>query len=769
MHESAIVGLPDYLDEINRSKLRFCGIGPRMLKDPSKIWPRDAINPDAEANKILYSELTALIGDQNQIETLAITIRNVFTRLQRCNLRNLFDKCCPIDVKCLSKPLNTIDAMQAYTTHNQILNFVHHILKTIKIDGSPGNHLAKLFGSNKNFNIYKQHLKWLVIGNAKMTKLMIGPFVHFEHLSIDLSKVTWLNGLTETAKYRVFIQLVYRITWFIAQTLRRYFYITVSNPYYHKLFYYRFDLWQKFQAQVIDMHKQSRLFEKVRLSDQATIPPKNTSKIRFHLKRDDLRLICTNSRISDEHHYLLKAVLMYVVRNMPYSDRYRPPKELLDGIKEMQEQSIKKGKPIYVIRADMENCFHSIDQDKLRAIIINFLSSAYPNGELKFYKLMVLLKNARKGRPKWTLDPESEKNRDKYLNVTMTNQSKIISLEKFDRDFINPLIIKPILMESSKSKFGYKLMSGIRQGSRASPILCGIYIRAAFNNSIADILKSDDSRCFFHVDDILLMTTCLQKAEKFLDTMMEGIAYFNLKSNPNKLAINFDSKKHQVSQLNEFVLFYKRKIDLRTLGCSYSFSSENISIDNMFAVSPYMDEQRLRVAAKNFTKIEAIFLDFDINGVDRVFENIFENALFVAYRVVTIMNLSFVLRNSEKQRPNFVARLVKMVAKRLFTCLESAMRIHLVVNSMNYKEVHLIVLAAFLVTWQMKKVRHRAMEREYLDRQFNRRLIRYAIFHTEGFDETETRGQHFERIIRGLIKKFPTSLFNREMLLPNKY
>lgn len=454
--------------------------------------------------------------------------------------------------------------------------------------------------------------------------------------------------------------------------------------------------------------------------------------------------------------------------------------KLLDGAKKIRQKARDLNGPIYFVRADIEDCFSSIKQKKLRAIILNRLRSCLANNWIEFSELRCTFKE---GRPRngarekviISINPKGVIESGKYDFISTTSTTRI-SFEQFDRDYLSPQIIYPVLRESMSSKNAFNLVKGIRQGSQFSPMCNAIYLEEAFERHLGDLRDANDSEMFCYVDDILFMTTDLAKAKKFMKCMVSGFKDFDLRVNENKLACNFDyeyvcpitNKVKQVSQLDDFVLFFRRKISLKTLQGTYNYSYNGITIDNTFYTNPYFTQRDICKSVDRLGKIDFFLLDFELNGKHVACENIFENGLLVAHRIATLFIISFRFSNHQtQQQPDLLIELAMRASKRVFWCIKSGLKRNLIKNDLLSNEVYLIILAAFLVTWQRNKVRHRALERDKIDKSFNRCMMEYLTNCPES-DEADIRGLNLESKIRSFMKNFPNSSFSKEVLLPDK-
>lgn len=785
------VQLPDYdYALIDRDRIRFTGIGPRLTgsKDASNrrertgIWPLHYIDVEVECRKILYRDLKSFINNEIQCARIEEFLRKLFFGLKKCNVQNLFNKYCSLPEGYFDKVTFDVHyALDCYTTYNQIFNLIHHVLRSINQNRVRREDIFKsLFGSDRNYRIFKHHVKWLVMGNAKLRKMNAAEFIKFQndvYLSMDLTKIGWLDGLSVKAKYRVYIQVMRAITKFIQELLRRFFYITIGNPHSEMLIYFRYNLWQQIQLKSLKKLIDNRVLCVVAQESIFTdIPSLATSKLKFFLKKDGLRLICTKYKDNNSKNYEhTHAVLSYVLEKTPHYKRFTLD-VLLEGLKRFRNKLTNENAKVYFVRADIKDCFQSMKQDTLFSIVSKILRSNIESHPMELYKWKCYLKRTGKAIIKTFLEPSTPEKSSKFgLVVREANTKEQISIDKFENDYLRPLIINPVIRESKTSKIFFNLLEGIRQGCRFSPTLCSIYIQEAFNKYIEEFLYSEDCQVFHWVDDILFLSTDLEKAQTFMDKMLHGFKEFNLKMNLEKLACNFTCPNldERLCCLQDHVIFYKQKISLDTLQCSYNYCYQKIELHYTFKASPYCDNYMIEEIVKR-ARMDLIHFDVELNGYNQVMENIFLKIALLAHRVATIFIISFRFKNLQKQKPQFLIELIKDVAIRVFRYMRAGYTRNLISRQLTQLEIRVLAAAAFLVTWRRNKVRHRAIELEKLAKYFKRCKWRYMVLRPESprkfVSSTRTVGEKFDfelKVIQ-MIKKFPTSSFANEIILPSK-
>lgn len=762
--------LPDYNFELDRNKIRFNGIGPRLHEQPGEIWPRDYAAYDREHEKILHPEIKALINNQTHSDRIEGIIKRTFSGLRRINVGSLFNTYCPLDIGHFDKiPFKMNHAMDAFTDYKKINLLIHNVITSAlnyHNRSNNDNFFLTFFGCDQNYRIFKRHVNCLVSSNVKVRKVLVGHLVSFGSTSMNLDKMSWLIDLNPIAKYRVFIQIIYAVFRYLYELLRRYFHITLSNPYLEMLFYYRYDLWQKIQSLGIRLLIEQEVLVPIKLEQSVQLSTISCSKLKFFLKRDSLRLICTKFKDSGNRlkYNLLQAILRFILKNSPV---YKPfnLNYLLDGLKHFKRISLAEHKKIYFVRADIKNCFQSIQQELLRHIILDYLESYLKGDKLKLHKYSCPLGKKKTFINKWYVDQDKPTTRGFNLDPIPRCESHEMSIQEFDRDYLKPHILEPVLRESLNSKNGFRLVNGIRQGATFSPILCSIYIQQAFEQYIKEYLDAEDCKVFRWVDDILFMSSDLTKAREFMERTLNGFRDYNLRMNLSKLECNFTCRGLNESLCrpkNNSVTFFKQIISMDTLQCSYDYSyGENLELEYTFKVSPYKDKEAIKYSISR-SKIDLIHLDIELNGLEQVIKNIFERALLLAHRIATMIMTSLELRKLENQNGEFMMELLEMTAKRIYKAIN--LNSSNAMTKLTLLEVHLIVATAFEVTWRNKKVTHRMIEREKIKSASRRYMMRVLIHHQETTSDPFSRPIDWENEIKKLIIHFPKTVFKKVVI-----
>ena len=99
-----------------------------------------------------------------------------------------------------------------------------------------------------------------------------------------------------------------------------------------------------------------------------------------------------------------------------------------------------------------------------------------------------------------------------------------------------------VLAKFCPQMFHYLIfIEGIAQGSKISPLLCNLYLGHIERTKFPDILADKDSLLLRLVDDPLLLTYNLEKAKRYLASMLVVDPADNCKVNINKCLVSFDA------------------------------------------------------------------------------------------------------------------------------------------------------------------------------------------------------------------------------------
>lgn len=776
----------DYHFSIDRSRIKFGGVGPRTHGQPRKIWPRDVVDPEDEIRKILSDELKSLINNEAQCLRIRNLIQQVFSGLKRCNINSLFNKYCRNQSIYFNEiPFRIHHALDSDIKNIRIMTMIHHTIRAINVNRKPRQNdlVLTLFGCRRNYELYKKHIAIIVGASSALREIKLGHIVSYEDTTMDLTKFSWLAGVNPKAVPRVLLQVIYAITRFIMELLRRYFYITISNPHRDMLFYYRYDTWQKMYSRGV----QELIDQGILLPDEsnaivgtATFSAwTRVSKLKFYLKQDGLRPICTTCKpegnIGEKINFsarLIKAVLKFVLTRSPNYKKFNL-NNLMLGLKQIRRKIVNENQPIYFVKVDLKNCFQSIEQNKLRDIIVEILNRNTENCVISIRKLICQPKERRtiegklkqgRGFEILTMNPEAIRNSAKFHLVQEFSKPISLTIQAFDQLYLSPNLINPILIQSRPSKRPYKLLKGLRQGFSFSPLLCSIYILAAFNKYLSEHLQSDNCYVFRHVDDILFLSTDLEMARKFMHRMLEGFKDFNLKVNLEKSVCNFEwSKKYMniCRVQNDDVVFFKQHISMKTLQCRYCYSNGGLSLEYTFKASPYSSQAAVRDELLR-SKVDLIHLDCELNQFDQLVENIFEKCLLLAHKAATMIIVSIQLSKLERQDSKFITNLMLTTAKRMNKTIKEGVKRQLINNELTYPQIRLLASSAFLCTWNRNKMRHRNIERLALEQIRERYKMRYLVLDVD-------KGFWWDEKIFHLDRTFNASSFAKQVSLPNKH
>lgn len=763
-------------DFIKRNYIKFCGSGPRFYQNKNasglyaescqtlqlsiidhKFWPRDAIDLDQEIKKIIDCLRTKIQLSLQSEANIQRIVRDFIDCFKNCNIQSLFDKFCPDNKDFFHHNQYQVRvAIDCYVPYKNVMKFCLNILQSIKPERYKGQYMLYLFGSRKNFNLFKSHLKIIINSNDTLKEIDLNNIIKFGHHEMDLNQLTWLS-LQETYKSKVltFRQILRLILKLIIETIRRYFYVTLSNPYNKKLFYYRFDFWRKVYDKEVNAYIDLGILSKMDLNLRPPQSDMTKSILRFYLKYSSLRPIC--SVISKKTRYdtltsKTRAILVAIRNRMSGSSTRFIMSNFLKALQVFQEK-LRCNQNIHIVRADIRDCFMSIIQDKLRSIIKSeFVKLADNDNKVTLYQIYHSLGSS--GRKIWTINLEKYK-KDSEL-VQILYQEKL-TLEDFDSQLLRPILIRPVLYQSKGSKSRWILLSGLRQGAPLSPFFSSIYIQHAFSTEFDNLSQQlNNSMIFIYVDDIFFISTELETSKQFMHRMLKGFSAYNLHINVDKLSCNFQTVglNSQTCRLDKFATYFKINVSLENLSCTYnyeSFKSSCISLETR--CEPYLTEYKFFKSLKAFATSNPSFIlyDYKLNGTDLIIKNLFERSAFVAFKTAAILMYSLRYKSIDNQVPNLLPKVIHIVSKCISRTINSNVKKGNIVSNIKLFHVKLIVAGAFESTWSTKKLRHRSKELKKLKTICKRQFQKYWRLYSN-YDNNDVKLNNLAETVSEMIR-----------------
>lgn len=417
-----------------------------------------------------------------------------------------------------------------------------------------------------------------VCKNLKITKIpwLIPPNLQSQpgqpKQNLSLSDFQKRTELLHEFMYYVFDSILIPL-------IRTNFYVTESQTHRNRLFYFRHDVWRQLSEQPLADLK-SKTFEKI---DSKSVPdpgkkqylgygslrllPKTTGvRPILNLGKKVLREFTKNGR--KRSYYVSINRTITPISNMLMYERQQDPtkvgsslmsmgdlhpriKAFKEGLQDPARASQTKSKNLpkfYFVKLDIQACFDNIPQKRLLRLITDLVTEeSYRITKHVEIKPSV---NGTQGKPfrKWVgraaplkkqqhlpdfLASENQVQKPNTVYVDDTDQ-KIQ-----DTDWLLNLLdqhVRNNLVKIGKEYFRQR--NGIPQGSVLSSLLCNFFL-AELERTSLDFLQPTKSLLMRFVDDFLLITTDINQAMQFLETMLHGNPSYGVVVNPSKSLVNF--------------------------------------------------------------------------------------------------------------------------------------------------------------------------------------------------------------------------------------
>ncbi|XP_069469753.1 telomerase reverse transcriptase [Ambystoma mexicanum] len=598
--------------------------------------------------------------------------------------------------------------LRQYSSLWQVYAFARECLKTVVP--------KELWGSNHN--------KYRFFKNVK-TFISLGKFGKF-----SLRELMWKMRVTDCAWLRlgkddhfvpasehrfrevIFAKFLYWLMdTYVIQLLRSFFYITETMFQKNALFFYRKCIWSKLHKIGLGKH-----FAKVKLRslssrDVAALKQNPLiSRLRFIPKPNGLRPIVKVQNVLDVQlhskekrdrkmqYFNTQLKNLFGVLNY---ERTRNPNLLgasvfgLDGIYKAWRQFVlkvlesnSKEKQYYFVKTDVTGAYDTIPHAKLIEVVSKILnpSDNYcirryaeiwvdPAGHIrKSYKRHVATMDDFLPNTKMFVSHLQQNGSLKHAILV----EQALHLNENSRNllqFFQQMITNNILKVGDKC---FVQCRGIPQGSILSTVLCSLCYGDMENNFFSGIQQ--DGVFMRLIDDFLLVTPYLDKAETFLRTLAEGIPQYGCSISLSKTMVNFPltdlpgcSQAEQLPARSVFpwcgVLFDTQTLEVYCDYSRYACTSirSSLTISHKAETGTSMRHKLIRVLK---LKCKSIFLDLMVNSLRTVFINIYKIFLLQAYRFhACVIQLPF--NQGVRKNPSFFLSVISDMAPCCYSILKS--------------------------------------------------------------------------------------------------
>ncbi|KAK5855346.1 hypothetical protein PBY51_005449 [Eleginops maclovinus] len=580
---------------------------------------------------------------------------------KRCAYSRILQRMCPVVEERDTEQGELSSLLPQHCAPHRVYLFVRECLSTVIPQ--------ELWGSDHN----RLHFFFRVRGILRSGK--------FEKLS--LSELMWkMKGndcdwlkISKTGRFPP-SELAYRtqilgqyLAWlldgYVVGLIRACFYVTESMGQKNAIRFYRPEVWAKLQDLAFRGHISKGQMEEMTPAQVASLPKATvTSRLRFIPKTDSMRPI---TRVigadAKTRHYRgrvrdLLDMLRACVRSSPsllgstvwgMTDIHRVLRSLAPALK-------KEPQPLYFVKVDVSGAYESLPHEKLTEVVEQALSPV--QDELFTIRRYAKIWADRHEGLKKSFVRQADLLEDSMGSTNM--KGFVTSLQKkgkvhhailveqhfcFDLHGSEALQFFTQMLTGSVVQFGkktYRQCRGIPQGSVVSSLLCCLCYGHMENVLFKGI--TENKGCLMRlVDDFLLITPDLNKAQSFLKILLAGVPQYGLVVNPQKVGVNFQVPGSMGSCPGIRVLppnclfpWCGLLLDTHSLDVYKDYSSyAGLSLRYSLTLGSFHSagqQMRRKLMAVLRLKSHALFLDLKTNSLEAVYKNIYKLVLLHACR-----------------------------------------------------------------------------------------------------------------------------------------
>ncbi|XP_015212308.2 telomerase reverse transcriptase isoform X1 [Lepisosteus oculatus] len=600
----------------------------------------------------------------------------------------------------------------------------------------------QLWGSQHNFNRFLINVKKL-ISMGKFDRLSLQEVLW----KMRVQDCDWLK-LNKSApcpatehRYREKI-LASFLTWVLGTLVivlvRTSFYVTESSWQKNMLMFFKKKIWRRLWDMAISKHLSQGEFVSLRSEEFAKA---TVATVRFIPKRNGMRPIVKMGAVVEQKPYSSQSnrrksfniqlrnlydILCVNVTKRPHllgssvfglQDIYRVWGDFAVKNKAQNLPALPK----YFVKVDIAGAFDSLPHEKLLEVVSSVLKPvmdqeycirryaqiwADSNEGLKknFRRHATTLGDLLPNMRSFTAVQQKKSN---LRNAILVEQG--LSMNVFGHEmltFFQEMLANVVLRIGNKT---YRQCCGIPQGSIVSTLLCSLCYGDMENRILGDLKENG---CLLRlVDDFLLITPHLSKAQMFLRILAAGIPEYGCVINPQKIVANFPIDNilncSGALQLPLECLFPWCGLLLDThsldIFCDYgSYAGVSIRYSlTLGSTSQPGQHMRKKLLSVLKLKCHAIFLDLKINSQQAVYLNIYKILLLQAYRFhACVINLPF--GQKVHNNPTFFLTVISEMAAYSYSIIrqrnkETQFGMKNASGLLPFEAVQLLCYSAFLV------------------------------------------------------------------------
>ncbi|XP_071509586.1 uncharacterized protein [Diadema antillarum] len=568
--------------------------------------------------------------------------------------------------KRTSLPDQAAQLIKMKTCPWQVYLFLRHVLLTVV----PG----ELWGSTHNRSAFLKGVRQFV-SLGRFERLSLHQLV----ADIKMEDCHWCRLESKAGRQPPFNALVKQrqlvanfFHWLMAEYvlpfIKMCFYVTETSQSRNQLIFYRKSVWFKLEKLGLKEYVANGIMKPISQAEaERMVSSRHTlgfSRLRFISKTKSLRPITKmgQSSLPEKKGRSIRLLLQDLFDVLTYHKTSQPSllgASLLgtDCIHGRMAAFVHDRKtrgdnrPLYFVKVDIEKCYDSIIHSKLLQIISLLLCrkdkpveyqvhryaavTTTPSGKLQRAYHRHVATELTTGSFHLQLLAMAQRGRVK--NAVLINQ---VSLATLSTQILLQRLRQHVTADVMKiGRRCYWRREGISQGSILSSLLCSFFYAHMERCYLSDV--DQDGLLMRLIDDFLLITPHLHKAQRFLHILLTGVKQYGCRANPSKTLVNFDFKfgGAPVPSIkgSESFPWCGLVFNPQTLEVSNDYSKyHNVSI--RYTLTMHTDgeaplqKMRVKLVGSLRAKSVGIFLDPEINSFSTIVSNSYHLLLLLATR-----------------------------------------------------------------------------------------------------------------------------------------
>ncbi|XP_074469648.1 telomerase reverse transcriptase [Sebastes fasciatus] len=589
----------------------------------------------------------------------------VFSQLlrqhRRCPYSRILQRMCPVVEERDAEQGELSSLLPQHCAPHRVYLFVRECLSAVIPQ--------ELWGSDHNrLNFFFRVRGFLSSG--KFEKLSLAELMW----KMKVNDCDWLK-ISKTGRFPP-SELSYRtqilgqfLAWlldgYVVGLVRACFYVTESFGQKNAVRFYRQEVWAKLQDLAFRGHLSKGQMEELTPAQVSSLPKATViSRLRFIPKTDNMRPITrvvgadAKTRLYRGRVRDLLDMLRACVGSTPsllgatvwgMTDIHK----VLSSVAPAQRD---EPQPLYFVKVDVSGAYESLPHDKLIEVVGEALSPV--QDELfAIRRYAKIWADSHEGLKKTFvrqadfLEGNMGSTNMKGFVTSLQKRGKVHHAVLAEQHFCSDLHGREALqfftqmLTGSVVQFGkktYRQCRGIPQGSVVSSLLCCLCYGHMENVLFKDI--TEKKGCLMRlVDDFLLITPDLHRAQTFLKILLAGVPQYGLVVNPQKVVVNFQVSGSVgscpgIRVLPPHCLFpwCGLLLDTHSLDCYKDYSSyAGLSLRYSLTLGSFHSagqQMRRKLMAILRLKCHALFLDLKTNSLEAVYKNIYKLVLLHACR-----------------------------------------------------------------------------------------------------------------------------------------